>query len=270
MKTATTAKIAPEARAPLGVVFHALHKSASMFLFQLVHRLAREKRIPLYSPNYVQPNDHLLTPDVNHDFCLGPQRDFKPWPTDFDSPLRIRRIYQLRDPRDILVSQYYSFGWSHSDKEFYEIEFEKREQIRNVSVDEYLLDKTGDVTRLEKQLRSFKKCPPRETDCVVRYEQMVTDFRGWLSAVVKPFEFGRFGFKSEGMIIAKYAFRYRNEFRPGNNPGAHKRSVKPGDHVRQLKPETIRQVNRRLAPYLTRLGYLDSAEQSNTAQAQTA
>lgn len=239
---------------------HALHKSASMFLYELMFRLSREKGIRMFSANHPEPDDHLL---AGHDlsdqsFCLGPQRDFRREPEGFPESIEIRRIFQLRDPRDILVSQYYSFGWSHTENHFDEDAREIREQIQRMTIDEYVLDESHALRRMRNHLKPLLRVPPEEADVVVHYEQMVTDFKGWLSRFIIPFRFKRFGVRSQRIITARYAFRYRNEFRPDTRPNSHKRSVLPGDHQRRLKPGTIIKLNEELEEFLQRFGYLDS------------
>lgn len=235
---------------PTGIIVHGLHKSATMFLYQLFQRLSRARRIQFYSSNHIQPNDHLLTPDIDHDFCLCPVRSYADEPFAFDSSIRLRRIYHVRDPRDILVSQYYSYGWRHTENGFNDDRHLQRDAIRSMSIDEYVLRQPGVIRPLKKQYANLIHRQPYELRNVVRYEQMVQDFSSWLERVVSVFEF-----RMPSMVRARFAMRYRNEFRPDSEPLSHKRSVLPGDHLRQLKPETVARLNEIFEPELRALKY---------------
>ena len=236
---------------PNGVVFHSLHKCASMFLFQLFFRLAKEKRIPFYSPNYERPTDHLLRPNVDHDFCYGPVRHFLLHTPELDAEVNTKRIFQIRDPRDILCSEYFSFGWNHTEKGFSEKAQKMREEIRNKTIDEYLLDEEGASYRLIGRLKPLLRYnfdANIDDVTLVSYEEMINDFGSWLAKVVKPFGFGPI---RKPVVLAKYRFKYRREFRPDNSPNAHKRNVTPGEYLRRLRPDTIKVLNKRFEQYLT-------------------
>jgi len=218
-----------------------------MFLYQLFFRLSREKRLPYYSPNHLEPTDHLLRVDVDHDFCFGPAR-------------HTSRLFQVRDPRDILCSEYYSFGWIHTDKDFTKTASQTREQIQKMSIDEFMLDENGNAIRLAKRLRPLPRTLAKHNVTLVRYEDMVSDFGSWLNKVLDVFDFGSLQKK---FLHAKYSLMYRNEFKPDTSPNSHKRNVQPGEHRLKLKVETIEHLNRLFEPYLNILGYAD--DQKNAA-----
>ena len=236
---------------PQAVIFHSLHKCASMFMYQVFFRLSRAKRLPYYSPNHIEPTDHLVTPDIDHNFCFGPVRDFRLDNPELNSSVSTKRIFQIRDPRDILCSEYYSFGWTHIERDFTERAKQTREQIRNQTIDEYLLDEEGGAFRLCRRLKPLLLNLSAPDVTLVTYEEMVSNFPSWLRKVVEPFDFNPI-YKS--FLMKKLCIKYKNEFRPDpSNP--HKRNVKPGEHRRKLKPETIAELNRQLAPYLEATGY---------------
>lgn len=234
---------------PQGVIFHALHKSASMFLFKLFFRLSKERRMQFYSQNLKIRTNHLVTPEIDHDFCFGPIRHFKTHKIKFEPHVDVRRIFQLRDPRDILVSEYFSFGWRHTENRFGEKEHLRREQIKNQTLDEFVLDEQGasyDLgTRLNELLRTSKK--PGVT--IVSYEQMVNDFPSWLERVMEPFGFAESGLRSKKLLHLKYCWKYRKTFSADPRDKSHKRNVRPGEHRLKLKPATIRELNRRFEPF---------------------
>ncbi len=245
----TESSLSPEHR-PLALLIHGLHKSGTMFLYQLFFRLCRDRQIPFFSANHPCPNDHLVTPDFSGEFCLGPIRTFDTSPVVASPSHRLQRIFQVRDPRDVLVSQFHSFGWSHTDDEFDDDQIRWRSQIRDMSIDEYVLNP---VCAVEPLLRKYSHLVSRQTgefEHLVRYEQMVTDFPGWLSQIVPLLEFPR-----PAWTRFKYGIKYRNEFRPGKHPAAHKRHVAPGEFRHSLQPRTVQQLTDRFQPVLTALDY---------------
>lgn len=235
---------------PTGIIVHGLHKSGTMFLYQLFLRLARARKIEYYSSNHAAPNDQLITPEIDHDFCLCPIRSYGDEPGPFPDHFRIKRVFHVRDPRDTLVSQYFSYGWRHTEDGFNRGRQRQRESIQSMSIDEYVLNQKSVIRPLRKRYADLIHRQPYELRNIVRYEQMVLDFPGWLEKIIRPFEF-----RMPGLIKTRFAFRYRNEFQPDDNPDSHKRSVLPGDYLRRLRPETIGQLNEIFEPELRALKY---------------
>ncbi|MGI9517431.1 MAG: hypothetical protein ACR2NP_10310 [Pirellulaceae bacterium] len=235
---------------PTGIIVHGLHKTGTMFLYQLFRRLSRARRIACYSGNHERPNDHLVTPDIDHDFCLCPIRTFCDAPFPFTGNQQIKRIFHVRDPRDILVSQYFSYGWRHSAEEFNPGRHRQRESIQTMSIDEYVLDESLAIHPMKLRLRDLIDRDDTELGRVIKYEEMVTDFPAWLAKVLPPFEF-----RFPGLVRRRFALRYRNEFRPDDDPRSHKRSVYPGDYLRRLQPATVQRLNELLEFELRVLNY---------------
>jgi Sulfotransferase domain len=232
------------------VLVHGLHKSGTMFLYQLMYRLCRERGIRFFSANHPEPNDHLVTPRIDYDFCVGPIRTFETNILDISPRHRICRLFQVRDPRDVLVSQFHSLGWRHTDEGFNSAQRANRDMIRQMTIDEYVLDSRIALSPLVARYEQLMKYQLSDADQIVHYEQMVTDFPDWLAKVVQAF-----GFSSPGWICRKYAFKYRNEFQPDPDPDSHKRSVVPGGYYNSLQRQTIERLDEQLAPILKAFDY---------------
>lgn len=234
----------------LAVVVHGLHKSGTMFLYQICFRLCRDKQIPFFSANHPDGNESAYRELTQGSFCVGPLRTFVTRELESPTACRIRRIFQIRDPRDILVSQYHSLGWRHTDAGFSRREHAQREAIQQLSIDDYVLEKELALGPLTRQFLHLARRPLAAGDRVVRYEQMVLDFPSWLAQFVEPFELPK-----PRWSVRKYAFRYRKEFRPDNDPTGHKRHVLPGNFRQALRPETIERLNASLADVLSAFDY---------------
>lgn len=237
-----------------GVFVHALHKSASMFLFEFFGNLSRERGFEFYSANSDPPREFDgQTASLN--LCCCPIRTFEVEPVA-DSNLRQRRIFHVRDPRDMLVSEYFSFGWRH-EAENPDLS-QRRLSIQEMTVDQYALQQP-EFSRwsLEQKFRPLLErissgVSSQQHDIVVKYETMVTQFPSWVAEVIKPFEF-----RLPRIAVGRLAWKYRNDFRPSTEPGAHKRRIIPGDFRDKLKPETIRKLNERFADVLQAFDYED-------------
>ena len=97
------------------IVVFTLHKSASMFIHQVCEYLSQQSGMDHFSPNSrVAPIDErLLLTDkefwkANHG-CFAPVRFYVDVP-DIDD---YKVILHVRDPRDVLVSMFYSYCYIH-------------------------------------------------------------------------------------------------------------------------------------------------------------
>ena len=245
---------------PTAIVVHGLHKTGTMFLYQLFQRLSKTRKIGFYSENNSPPNKHLAFQKPTEDFCLCPVRDYADTvglPENYD----VKRIFHVRDPRDILVSQYFSFGWRHTHQGLPDNVQRFRDFVRRNTIDEYVLHENAVVPPLKEMFADLINRPPQELEHVVYYEEMVLSFPKYLSKVVAAFNF-----PFPSLPIARYATRYRNEFKPDKANDGHKRSVLPGDHVRKLRPETIAKLNEIFAPELKALNYPMDVTQNSELQ----
>ncbi len=247
-----------------GIFVHGLHKTASMFLYKLFRDLAAEAGIQYYSANNKPANQAELKQDIDVSFCYCPVRHFALSPgeitrqtpaiadpkfivnNDFSNLAKVYRIYQIRDPRDILVSQYFSFGFIHGGKN--KITPEKL-RIQKMTVDEYCLKEAGELYfRYKNILKISEQNNPNYS--VVKYETMVLNYRDWLSKVITVFDFKQ----SPEEILEKYYQKYHQEFDLSEFQESlkHKRKMIPGDHQEKLQPSTINSLNSTFADILAK------------------
>ena len=232
-----------------GIVVHALHKSASMFLYKFFKRLSERQELAFYSENNAPSNPLTEHASVQSDFCHCPVRTF-----DIDTALEnefdVQRIFHVRDPRDMLVSEYFSFGWTHSTENT-ELD-ERRLEIQKMSIDNYVIGQSeSSLWPLEEKFAPLMaRKSEKNSELIVQYETMVTNFPKWVSKAIRPFKF-----RIPQFQVAKLAWRYRNEFTPSADGTGHKRKITPGDFREQLKPKTIQILNDRFADVLERFGY---------------
>lgn len=244
----------------IGIIGYAPHKTASMFMFKLFKDLANEKKILFYSDNNSPSNLRDFTPEIADSFCLAPIRSLIKISDEFPNIKRIKKIIQIRDPRDIIVSEYYSFAFSHSDNSWSEEKKKARETILQISIDDYvlsMLDEKNSAYRLagySLQERLLVFLPELAEDAlIVKYEEMVLNYSHWLKSIIDAFEFG----SSSNISHQYYFLKYKDEFKipKEENIYSHKRAVKPGNYRDKLKPQTINQLNEVFAGFLNQYGY---------------
>ena len=231
------------------LIVHGLHKSASMFLYKFFEHVCGAIDVPFHSINLAQPLHRAPDQNTAESFVVCPERSFETHEFYFPKLEQIH-LFQVRDPRDILVSEYYSLGWRHSDQDWGADGLKRRAQIQQLSIDQYVIGET-EVSKRPLLLRYQPLLAElgRPTTHVVKYETMVEDFPRWLSTVLPVL-----GLNS-GDDLAFLASHYRDEFQPDLSENSHKRNVSAGDHVSKLKPETIAILNERFASILKALDY---------------
>lgn len=171
----------------------------------------------------------------------------------------------LRDPRDVLVSMFFSFAYSHS--------------LRQANGKPALFDASGfgvdgvirgpdDADRARWQrngidtfIREFapftltqysEYCgflDERPDAVFLRYEDMVTDFPTFARRYV-IFLGGDEAVLTEVLTKFDRTFDVQHE-----DHMVHKRQVLPGDHLRKLTPSTMEFLNAEFSAVLSRLGY---------------
>ena len=231
------------------LIVHGLHKSASMFLFKFFQHVCDEIKVPFYSINLSPPNQNVPATNTNTSFVYCPERSFQTNTFKFVK-LNQTHLFQTRDPRDILVSEYFSLGWRHSDHGWDEAARERRSKIQQLTIDQYVLSEPElSVQPLQTRYQPLLDQIGDSKTHMVKYETMVEDFPQWLAKVLPLMNL------TAADDLTYLARLYRREFQREPGVSSHKRNVSAGDHVSKLKPETIAELNDRFAPVLLALQY---------------
>ena len=160
-------------------------------------------------------------------------------------PADARVVLVLRDPRDVLTSRYYSVAYSHSPKD--DKFLRDRERAQRQGIDAFVRE------RLPEVLDQYRIYVDRQGDfpnrLSLRYEEMVEDFAAWLNRLAHHVSSN----PDPGLIaqlIEESDFATDKE-----DAYAHRRSVRPGNYLEKLQPETIAVVETAFGDILTRMGY---------------
>jgi SHS2 domain-containing protein len=156
-------------------------------------------------------------------------------------------ILLIRDPRDILVSAYYSFGFTHGLSQVDAISQKQKdlmEHIRELTLDEYVLEAAT------AQIDYFRMVNELSTNCersvVLRYEDMIDDFDRFAEQLCKYVDL-------RPSTIQE--IRRRSRPKGVEDMKSHRRSGKAGGFRTKLKEGTVSALNDKLKDTLDLYGY---------------
>ena len=252
------------------IIVFTMHKSASMFIHKQCELLSGLSGIAYHSPNIANSGldaRRLLT-DENvwrslHG-CFAPIRFF----VNVPQLENYRVILHLRDPRDVLVSMFYSYCYIHAG----EVEGNTgyRKEVADKGIDAFVLSKASEecpsyrgdygtgahsedlIGNIPKRYRDYiDRLLGRPNVIFVKYEEMVTDYRSWLEKVIQPFPLENKETIIEKLVALSPTFFPKRTTDIMN----HRRHITPGDYKEKLKPSTIRQLDDIFGNTLDVLGY---------------
>ncbi|MGK7926886.1 MAG: sulfotransferase, partial [Spirulina sp.] len=111
---------------PRSILFYTSHKCASTFVGKLLDTICKKSQYEIidYAGTIWGAGDRLKHIESPYELFLeraysdlyslhgkiyAPQREY----LDFPGRTKFKHIFFLRDPRDVLISAYYSFGFTH-------------------------------------------------------------------------------------------------------------------------------------------------------------
>ncbi len=226
-----------------------VHKAGSTLLNNMIREVCSIENIPSVSIPDIVFSEGLMDSDWRMDKNLIKYfrynilyYGFRYFPELLNDPsLDIRNkkfVLLVRDPRDALVSQYFSFGGrniSHVTTEKNQEKVMKRAmETIDMDIDEYVLYASeGLLSKLD----CYKKYLDFNQGLILKYEDIYYDK---LSSLQKSFSYLGFDVSSETLAsVAK-----KNDIRPEKEDiTQHIRKGDPGDHRTKLKPETIEKLS---------------------------
>lgn len=244
------ADVQPDNGNQRSVFFWTTHKCASVFAPEILLEIERcsnrsyfnyASAIAVLGPSlkysspfsleYISPVDLYRTVEE----VYGPLRT----PFTFTGIERCKHIFFLRDPRDVLVSAYYSFGWSHSipmheqEKDRF---IKRREKIRGGNIDDYCLEAAQYwLQPIFERYREMSANYPNQI--FLSYNAFVNDTRQFLQHI---FEFTCDNWDAKRLeVLADIA----QPLSTGDKLRDHKRSGALNQYKEALGPATIEELN---------------------------
>ncbi|HEX5102847.1 MAG TPA: sulfotransferase domain-containing protein, partial [Pirellulaceae bacterium] len=163
---------------------------------------------------------------------------------------RRKVLLLLRDPRDILTSLYFSVSISHVEpgNPYFQAQFrERRQQSLSQSIDSFVRERTPKLLSDFRKYCDFLHAHPNA--CLLRYEDMVRDFSGFLDNVSNYWGLS-VDAPTRERLLALADFAVSTE-----DVHSHKRQVTPGDHRRKLSADSVRWLTDQFLDALETLGY---------------
>ena len=182
---------------------------------------------------------------------------FRSMPTGFlgaDAFVRARKILLVRDPRDALVSEYFTVAYSHSVPASNSNKPGAREELLAAREQTRLSDITAFVLKnavnLNRTMMDYIAVVGDPLLKLYRYEDVILEKLAWLASMAEHFGWdgGSPGF-IEGMM------GWADKVPHKEDPQAFVRKVLPGDHKEKLPQTVIAQLNEALSPSMQLFGY---------------
>lgn len=171
---------------------------------------------------------------VETGYCYG---GFRYFPRRFEIPIldTARPVLLVRDPRDMLVSHYYSMRESHPEPgrtlSSVSSKMSMRDWARELEIDDYTHKASETFRRFLTNYRTIL-CAKYDTK-VYRYEDIIYAKTDWVSDLAE-----HFGWDLPGDLAADIA--KKQEIIPKKEaPNQHVRQVHPGNFKSKLRPDTL-------------------------------
>jgi hypothetical protein len=235
-------------------MFFTVHKSASTFFNRYLKELSSET-----THTYVDVNGYFGTMgakglEVQQEagfinkvfrktgFIYGPLRNYIPV-TDMEQyPV----VLVLRDPRDVLTSQYFSIKNSHP---LVTPELIKRRKLALQStIDEHVLSNQSD--RFVKTYTEYiDNLIDKPNVLFIKYEEVISDFKNCLTKINTHCAL-ELRNDQITLLDRSNVFQKKKE-----DQHTHIRKIESGDYKEKLKPETIKILNKKFEVILKKLDY---------------
>lgn len=222
----------------------------ALAMFNEIHAVDVPGAMFVQGIRYIEWNNHPRIADVlwRGNVYIG----FRDPPTAlYKDPVfrEAKKILLVRDPRDALVSEYFSNAFSHSlptertgDTV---IEQERRHALQS-SLEAYVLDR---AEHLDQTVSGYKRLIGDRNLLIMRYEDVVFDKARWIGEIAR-----HFGWRVTDELVGNI-LGWADVRPDAEDPHAFVRRVAPGDHLDKLSPEVIQAVNGKLSDIWSEFGY---------------
>lgn len=248
------------------ILHFSVNKAATQYVRSILRRCATEEgMVPVHIYGYAFHTDFPYLADLSVDEMKMYQHIFRPrgylysvlsgMIEGIPSLEEYLTILMIRDPRDVLVSRYYSIAYSHPEPSKsgnkYKGFIKQRSYAKRVPIDEYVIsesEKTHSVYRRYIDLL-VERYPEYY---LTRYEDMIADFPNWLQSLlnycqIEPSDQLLNTLIKEQEKIPRKEDKYR-----------HLRKGIAGDYRNKLEQQTIEALNSRFESVLETFGYVHS------------
>jgi hypothetical protein len=261
LNESTVLNIPLEPPAPIDAFFiFGMHKGGSSLLNAIFYDLCELLQIPSIAmpelafeqgiPSHIWEPLLVLNHLIGDGYCY---RGFRNFPLFMESNSLLsqrKKILLVRDPRDAIVSAYFSFAWSHpapAQGELSESVESDRKTFQQLNIEQFAKLYTQQLkVNLEQYERVFSNDPLLK---VYRYEDIIFNKFEWIKDML---EFLQLSLPEQQILD----LANRHHLVPqAEEVGSHIRKVVPGDYLEKLSPDYIHHLNQTLSDILERYGY---------------
>lgn len=245
------------------ILLFSVYRSGSTFIGRLMKRIAKEAGLTSvdldgYFYNLGKGKEWegqgrvmLKVPYKSNGYLYGP---FRTYNRGIQAMEKYKILLVLRDPRDVIVSSYYAI-YSHvtpilETKKALNKRMNRRKKKVEQTVDEFVINQLTTNPRFLKNYYEFhKELIGKPNVLFLKYEDMVENFEEWLEQIIQFLDLN---------IDRAFIDQLKSEVNfnvSKEDIHRHKRQVKPGDHLRKLKMETVDFLNSKTNDIRRKLGY---------------
>jgi hypothetical protein len=235
------------------ILFFSTYKCASTFVGEIIEELSFKteyKRIDFESLfahmevcaiSKYNDTSFLSNAFREYGFVYGPMRLYQPIP----NMQKYRILLILRDPRDVLISHYYSLLYSHTliSKKL----LDKRNKNKHKTIDNFVLEHVDEYAKIYEDYQ--KNLLGLRNVTFIRYEEMIEKPQLFL---LKLRDILGVDIDDEDI-----SYMVKNRMTPPEkeNKYSHRRSGKSGQYIEKLKKDTVDVINERLSNVISALGF---------------
>lgn len=244
-----------------------LHKAGSTLLNKMLSDVCKNVSIPFFAPEQEEFDNGVPIGTLDNSvqrllttkgYCFAGFRSFPRYLDGLDLR-QFKKIFLIRDPRDMVVSHYFSLKISHPlppgelGKKLRAI----RASLESKTIDQYALES---APMIQQRYTKYQESIFDDNLKLFRYEDVIFNKQTWLADVLK---FA--GINADPEMIKRIADQ-QDVRPPVEDPNNHIRKVTPGDHKNKLQPATIAQLNDIFSDQLERFRYpLDAVDTTAAA-----
>lgn len=197
----------------------------------------------------------LMKSEYHHLFfpygeVYGPMRH----PISVENPDDYRMIFFLRDPRDVVVSAYYSFGFSHGipkNSKSREIFLQRRAQIQDEGIDRYALRAASEwLIPIYREYQALRQLAGKSL--LIRYDDYTTDP---YEAICRILEFCDARADTARVAALAQTASPISAERGNDTELRHKRSGRSGQFKTELDAGTCARLNQIFSEQLSTWGF---------------
>lgn len=237
-----------------------LHKCGSTLMNQIFIDICSQLEIPCIAipylafkqgiPGGVWGKCEKLNSLIIDGYCYRGFRNYPVFLRENKLITKRKKILLVRDPRDAIVSAYFSFANSHRQpgkgKALTQF-LERREQLKTLDIEAYVLEQSNQVKRDFNHYNEY--LTTNSLLKVYRYEDIIFDKESWIKDMLKFLNLSL-----NNTQISRIAEKH-NIVPQAEDVSQHVRKVKPGDHKEKLSSECIAKLNDILGEVLERYDY---------------